>query len=48
MKKQLKASFRQALPRLRRRIEALPTADPFRPVLWDYTAALQQSCPKVG
>jgi len=48
MKKQLKASFRQALPRLRQRIEALPTADPFRPVLWDYTAALQSVLPEGG
>ena len=41
MKKQLKASFRQALPRLRKRIQALPAVDPFRPVLLDYTAALR-------
>ena len=39
MKKDLKASFRQALPRLRKRIQALPPDDPFRPVLLDYTLA---------
>ncbi|MBU2611239.1 MAG: hypothetical protein KJ606_09895 [Chloroflexi bacterium] len=40
MKKELKASFRQALPRLRKRIQALPADDPFRSVLLDYTAAV--------
>jgi hypothetical protein len=48
MKKQLKASFRQALPRLRQRIQALPAADPFRSVLLDYTAALQSVLPEGG
>ena len=48
MKKQLKASFRQALPRLRHRIQALPAADPFRAVLLDYTAALHSVLPEGG
>jgi len=48
MKKELKASFRQALPRLRKRIQALPTDDPFRPVLLDYTAALRSVLPEGG
>jgi len=48
MKKQLKASFRQALPRLRQRIQALPAADPFRAVLLDYTAALHSVLPEGG
>ena len=48
MKQQLKASFRQALPRLRKRIQALPAADPFRPVLLDYTAALRAVLPEGG
>jgi len=48
MKKPLKASFRQALPRLRQRIQALPAADPFRPVLLDYTAALRAGLPAGG
>jgi len=48
MKKELKASFRQALPRLRKRIQALPVADPFRPVLLDYTAAIRSVLPEGG
>jgi len=48
MKKELKASFRQALPRLHKRIQALPTDDPFRPVLLDYTAALRSVLPEGG
>ncbi len=48
MKKQLKAAFRQALPRLRHRIEAIPPTDPFRSVLWDYTTALQSVLPEGG
>lgn len=48
MKKELKASFRQALPRLRKRIQALPAADPFRPVLLDYTAAIRSVLPEGG
>lgn len=48
MKKELKASFRQALPRLRRRIQALPATDPFRPVLLDYTAAIRSVLPEGG
>jgi len=48
MKKELKASFRQALPRLRKRIQALPVADPFRAVLLDYTAAMRSVLPEGG
>jgi len=48
MKKELKASFRQALPRLRKRIQALPAADPFRPVLLDYTGAIRSVLPEGG
>lgn len=48
MKKELKAAFRQALPRLRKRIQALPAADPFRAVLLDYTAAVRSVLPAGG
>lgn len=48
MKKDLKASFRQALPRLRTRIQALASDDPFRPVLLDYTLALRSVLPEGG
>ena len=48
MKKELKASFRQALPRLRQRIQALPADDPFPPVLLDYVAALRSVLPESG
>jgi len=48
MKKELKASFRQALPRLRQRIQALPGNDPFRPVLLDYIAAVRSVLPEGG
>jgi hypothetical protein len=48
MKKELKASFRRALPRLRKRIQALPTDDPFRPVLLDYTTAARSVLPEGG
>ena len=48
MKKELKASFRQAFPRLRKRIQALPADDPFRPVLLDYTAAIRSVLPEGG
>jgi len=48
MKKELKASFRQALPRLRKRIQALADEDPFRPVLLDYTAAIRSVLPEGG
>ena len=41
MKKRLKASFRQGLRRVERRIERLPEADPFRPVLADYADAMR-------
>lgn len=41
MKKEIKASVRQALLRLRKRIQGLPTGDPFRPVLLDYVAAFR-------
>jgi hypothetical protein len=48
MKKELKASFRQVLPRLRKRIQALPADDPFRPVLLDYAAAVRSVLPEGG
>ena len=41
MKKRLKASFRQRLKRLERRIERLPENDPFQPVLADYADAMR-------
>ena len=41
LKKQLKASFRGALKRVELRIADLPAADPFRPILADYAAALR-------
>lgn len=41
MKTDLKASFRHALPRLRRRIQALPVEDPFRTVLLEYARVLR-------
>lgn len=41
MKKRLKASFRQRLGRVERRIERLPETDPFRPVLTDYADAVR-------
>jgi hypothetical protein len=41
MKKQLKAAFRAALKRVEQHIAALPAADPFRPILADYAAALR-------
>jgi hypothetical protein len=41
MKKRLKASFRQRLKRVERRIERLPETDPFRPVLADYADAMR-------
>ena len=41
MKKEIKASLRQALLRLRKRIQVLPTDDPFRPVLLDYVGAFR-------
>jgi len=41
MKKRLKASFRQRLRRVEQRIERLPEADPFRPVLADYADAMR-------
>jgi hypothetical protein len=37
MKTDLKATFRHALPRLRKRIEALPVKDPFRAILLEYS-----------
>lgn len=41
MKKRLKAAFRQRLKRVERRIERLPEADPYRPVLADYAGAIR-------
>lgn len=43
LKKRLKASFRQSLTRLRKRIQALPDNTPVRPVLLDYAVALQST-----
>jgi hypothetical protein len=48
MKKALKASFRQTLPRLRKHIQALPENDLFRAVLLDYTAAIRSVLPEGG
>jgi hypothetical protein len=48
MKKELKASFRRALPRFRKRIQALPADDPFRPILLDYTTAIRSLLPEGG
>jgi hypothetical protein len=48
MKKELKASFRRALPRLHKRIQALPEDNPFRPVLLDYTTAIRSVLPEGG
>jgi hypothetical protein len=42
-KKNLKSSFRYALPRLRKRIQALPIDDPFRSVLLDYSGAIRST-----
>jgi len=41
MKTDLKASFRHALPRLRKRIQALPVEDPFRAVLLEYARVMR-------
>lgn len=43
LKKRLKATLRSVLARLRRRIQALPDTDLFRPILLDYTAALRST-----
>lgn len=43
MKKHLKATFRQRLKRVERRIERLPAADPYRPALADYADALRST-----
>lgn len=42
-KKELKSAFRQALSRLRNRIQALPMDDPFRAVLLDYSGAIRST-----
>lgn len=42
-KKELKGAFRQALSRLRKRIQALPMDDPFRAVLLDYSGAIRST-----
>jgi hypothetical protein len=41
MKTDIKASFRHAIPRLRKRIQALPVEDPFRAVLLDYVSVIR-------
>jgi hypothetical protein len=43
MKKRLKATFRQRLKGLERRIEQLPEDDPYRPVLADYADAMRST-----
>lgn len=43
MKKRLKASFRQRLRRVERRIEPLPETDSYRPVLADYAHAMHST-----
>lgn len=43
LKKQLKASFRQAIKRLHKRIQGLADNDPYRPVLLDYAQAIQST-----
>lgn len=43
MKKRLKATFRQRLRRVERRIEPLPETDPYRPVLADYADAMHST-----
>jgi hypothetical protein len=48
MKKELKATFRRALPRFRKCIQALPADDPFRPILLDYTTAIRSVLPEGG
>jgi hypothetical protein len=48
MKKELKATFRRALPRFRKRIQALPADDPFRLVLLDYTTSIRSVLPEGG
>ena len=40
MKKELKASFRRTIKRLRKRIQSLSDQDPYRPVLLDYAEAI--------
>jgi hypothetical protein len=41
MKTDIKASFRKAVPHLRKRIQALPANDPFRTILMDYVSVLR-------
>jgi hypothetical protein len=41
MKTDIKASFRHAIPRLRKRIQALPDEDPFRAVLLEYARIIR-------
>ena len=43
MKKRLKATFRQRLRRVERRIERLPETDSYRPVLADYADAMHST-----
>ena len=43
MKKRLKATFRQRLRRVERRIERLPEADPYKSVLTDYADAMRST-----
>jgi hypothetical protein len=43
MKKRLKATFRQRLRRVERRIERLPETDSYRPVLADYADAVHST-----
>lgn len=48
MKKQLKASFRLAIKRLHKRIQALAASDPYRPILLDYAQAIQSTLVEGG
>jgi hypothetical protein len=48
LKKQLKASFRQALKGLAKRIQTLPADNPYRPILVDYAEAIQATLLKGG
>ena len=43
MKKRLKATFRQRLRRVERRVERLPKTDPYKPVLTDYADAMRST-----
>ena len=48
MKKRLKAAFRAAIKRLRKRIQTLSSNDPYRAVLLDYAQAIHATLVKGG